>query len=160
MSLERWQRLQQVFWEAEAKQGAERAALLDQACAGDLDMRRSVESMLESEGTSDFLQNAVGQAATGFALALQPVQPGQAVGSYRIVRQLGSGGMGDVYLAQRSDQHFEKQIAIKLMRAGLDTPDLRARFRAERQILARLEHPNIARLGICPDARTLRPAAH
>jgi serine/threonine-protein kinase len=146
MSPEQWQRLQQIFWEAEEKQGVERAAMLDQACAGDTGLRRSVESMLVAGETSDFLHDAVGHAVTGLTLAIQPVRPGQAVGAYRIVRQLGSGGMGDVYLAQRSDAHFEKQVAIKLMRAGLDTPDLRARFRAERQILARLEHPNIARL--------------
>ncbi len=146
MSPERWQRLLEIFWDADKKQGDDRARLLDESCAGDTDLRRSVESMLAAGDTFDFLHAAVGDAVTGLSLAIQPVRTGETVGAYRIVRRLGSGGMADVYLAQRSDEQFEKQVAIKFMRAGLDTPELRSRFRAERQILARLEHPNIARL--------------
>jgi tetratricopeptide (TPR) repeat protein len=146
MSPEEWQRLQQIFLAADETQGPDRVALLDAACAGDADLRRSVERMLAACGTRDFLEDAVGETAHRFTADIQPVRPGDTVGSYRIVRQLGSGGMGDVYLAQRSDELFEKQIAVKLMRAGLDTPELRTRFGTERQILARLEHPNIARL--------------
>jgi eukaryotic-like serine/threonine-protein kinase len=147
MSPERWNRLQEIFLEAGEKQGAERVELLDRACAGDEDLRRSIERMLAApEGAGDFLMAAVGRAAGGLMAAAQPVEAGQTVGPYRIVRQLSQGGMGAVYLARRADEQFEKQIAIKLIRAGLDTPELRNRFLSERQILARLEHPNIARL--------------
>ncbi len=146
MSPEQWQRLQEIFLEADQKQGAERVALLDRACAGDVELRRSVERMLAATGMSGFLESAVGGAAVGIVGSGSGVEAGQTIGPYRVVGQVGRGGMGAVYLAQRADQQFEKQIAIKVMRAGLDTPELRERFRTERQILARLEHPNIARL--------------
>jgi serine/threonine protein kinase len=70
---------------------------------------------------------------------------GRRIGPFRLVRLLGTGGMGDVYLAERQDG-FEQQVAVKLVKRGLDTDEILARFRAERQILARLEHPSIARL--------------
>lgn len=71
---------------------------------------------------------------------------GQRIGAYRLVEQLGQGGMGQVFLAQRVDGQFEQRVALKLIRGAMDGPDNRARFLAERQILARLEHANIARL--------------
>src|SRR5688572_1588422 len=71
---------------------------------------------------------------------------GQRLGAYELIREIGRGGMGTVYLARRADQEFEKEVAIKLLKRGTDTDEVLRRFRAERQILARLEHPNIARL--------------
>src|SRR5215470_5076705 len=71
---------------------------------------------------------------------------GTLVGSYRIVRELGHGGMGSVYLAERADGEFEQQVAIKVVAGGIFTDVLARRFREERRILATLEHPNIARL--------------
>ena len=68
------------------------------------------------------------------------------MGAYVIVRELGRGGMGTVFLAERADGQFEKQVAIKILNRGADTAEILRRFRAERQILARLDHPNIARL--------------
>ena len=75
-----------------------------------------------------------------------PPRGGQRVGAYVIVRELGRGGMGTVFLAERADGQFEKQVAIKILNRGADTAEILRRFRAERQILARLDHPNIARL--------------
>jgi non-specific serine/threonine protein kinase/serine/threonine-protein kinase len=71
---------------------------------------------------------------------------GQRLGAYELIREIGRGGMGTVYLARRADEEFEKEVAIKLLKRGTDTDEVLRRFRAERQILARLEHPNIARL--------------
>jgi serine/threonine protein kinase len=68
------------------------------------------------------------------------------IGSYEITAMIGEGGMGSVYRAARADQQYKKQVAIKVVKRGLDTPFALARFRSERQILANLEHPNIARL--------------
>ena len=75
-----------------------------------------------------------------------PPRGGERVGAYVIVRELGRGGMGTVFLAERADGQFEKQVAIKILNRGADTAEILRRFRAERQILARLDHPNIARL--------------
>lgn len=72
--------------------------------------------------------------------------PGIRVGPYRIVREIGRGGMGVVYLAERADQEFQKRVALKVVKRGMDTDEVLRRFRHERQILASLEHPNIARL--------------
>jgi eukaryotic-like serine/threonine-protein kinase len=90
---------------------------------------------------------------------LAPLEPspgleGQRLGPYRIERKLGSGGMGDVYLAERADDEYQQRVAIKLVRAGVYSAQVQSRLRMERQILARLEHPNIARLldgGRAPD---------
>ena len=75
-----------------------------------------------------------------------PPRGGERVGAYVIVRELGHGGMGTVFLAERADGQFEKQVAIKILNRGADTAEILRRFRAERQILAKLDHPNIARL--------------
>src|SRR5687768_10968338 len=90
---------------------------------------------------------------------LGPLEPaigmeGQRLGPYRIERKLGTGGMGDVYLAERADEEYQQRVAIKLVRAGVYSAQVQSRLRMERQILARLEHPNIARLldgGRAPD---------
>src|SRR5262249_31956530 len=71
---------------------------------------------------------------------------GRAIGPYRVVREIGRGGMGSVYLAARADDAFQKLVAIKVVRVGADSPEFIERFRKERQILATLDHPNITRL--------------
>src|SRR5262245_24839252 len=70
----------------------------------------------------------------------------ERLGAYRILRQLGSGGMGEVYLAERADDEYRQRVAIKVVRSGLLSAQVQARLRVERQILATLQHPNIARL--------------
>ncbi len=77
---------------------------------------------------------------------LGEVGPGEALGPYRILSLLGRGGMGEVYRAERADGQFEQQVAVKLLKRGMDSEEILSRFLRERQILARLEHPNIARL--------------
>ena len=97
-------------------------------------------------GASEFLQALVTQDSVALAAPALEDRAGETIGSYRIERELGRGGMGDVFLARRVDQEFDKLVAVKIVRRGPDLSEVLRRFRQERQILARLEHPNIARL--------------
>jgi serine/threonine protein kinase len=113
------------------------------ACADDTAVRREAEAMLT------FSPDRLEHEAESMARALRREEPSRAderIGSYRVVRELGRGGMGTVWLASRADRQFEKQVAIKLLKRGTDTDEVLRRFQSERQILAQLEHPNIARL--------------
>lgn len=144
MDATRWDQVKSVLGDAlERAEAAERAAFLAQACAGDTSLRREVESLLEH--TSDRLDVCAEELSIGGLEATSPVA-GQRIGAYELVREIGRGGMGAVYLARRADEEFQKEVAIKLLKRGTDTDEVLRRFRAEREILARLEHPNIARL--------------
>ncbi len=143
-----WQRVKRIFQAALDLPREERAAYVASATAGDDDLRREVESLLRSEEDSDeFLS---GQAADYVPGALAEDEApdaniGRRIGPYRIEREIGAGGMGAVYLAERVDE-FQQKVALKLMRRGMDSRMVVSRFRYERQILAGLDHPNIARL--------------
>jgi len=123
--------------------GAAREAYLDEACAGEVELRRQVESLISSGNDSQQIFDGV---LADQAAALTDINPGDRIGQYEVVRQLGQGGMGSVYLAVRADDQFRKQVAIKLMRPDFLSRSTVERFRTERQILANLEHPGIARL--------------
>ena len=143
MTPETWQRVKSVVADAAELEGDERAQFVSRACADDTALRREVESVLAHAGDRlDRAADAMGDAAAstddGFA--------GIRIGAYEIVREIGRGGMGAVYLARRADEEFDKLVAIKLLKRGTDTDEVLRRFCAERQILARLEHPNIAHL--------------
>ncbi|CAN5558454.1 hypothetical protein BH20VER3_BH20VER3_06660 [soil metagenome] len=128
--------------------GAERVAFLEQVWAGDSALRAEVESLLGQEDhVRDFIEAGPGAVAAQ-ALGMTENEPfvSREFGAYRTIRELGRGGLGTVYLAARADDAYQKEVALKLLRRGLDTDDILRRFRNERQILARLEHPNIARL--------------
>ncbi len=147
MTPERWQQVKALFEQALERAPDERAAFLDQACHGDEALRREVRSLLSSH------DDAPGFLDEPLSLDVLPpsgddgaAHTGQRIGAYRLVREIGHGGMGAVYLAERADGQFHQQVAVKFVRHGVDNATLRRRFRAERQILARLEHPNIARL--------------
>jgi len=122
---------------------AERLALVAASCGDDEELRREVESLLRFEAESEtFIEEPLFGRFSGQP---QGLAVGQRVGPYQVVREIGRGGMGAVYLAARADEEFEKQVALKLVGAGTAEEIVR-RFRAERKILARLEHPNIATL--------------
>jgi len=144
MENERWRRLQELYEEAETRPPSQRLAYLNQACPDDEEMRREIEAMLDLTVDSESI--IIGPVAEAARLSFPAAQEGERIGSWRLIRPLGEGGMGTVYLAERDDQSFQKQAALKLLRSGLASEDLRTRFRSERQILATLEHPNIARL--------------
>ncbi len=145
---ERWGRVKELFEAAVDLEPNERATLLKKECAGDESLRREIESLLASDDQAD---GFIEQPAFKMPRDLFPVAPeepfvGRQFGAYQIVREIGRGGLGAVYLAARSDDEYRKEVAIKLVRRGLDTEDILRRFRNERQILAQLDHPNIARL--------------
>ena len=125
-------------------------ALLSERCGDDADLAARVRSLLEADRAAGdtFLEgHALGPVAEGIA-------PGTRIGVYRIRDMLGHGGMGAVYLAERDDDQFHKRVALKIIRPGMNTRAILERFRAERQILAGLDHPRIARLldgGVTPD---------
>lgn len=137
----------------------ERAAFLDEHCADDADLRIEVESLLEAEAgqTVDF-QTAI-QEAAGELLLREHSEPephagiGDVLGEYRLKGRIGQGGMGTVFRAERADDEFDITVAVKILRGAAHRETLE-RFRAERQILADLNHPHIARLldgGAAPD---------
>ncbi|MBV8816832.1 MAG: protein kinase, partial [Acidobacteriaceae bacterium] len=145
---ERWQRVKEIFSAALECAPGERSIFLNSECGEDVELRREVESLLEShDEAGDFIEKPPQELAPLLETkTLVPLGPGMRVGAYRLVRELGEGGMGSVYLAVRADEEFQKRVAIKLIRPGLVSDFIVQRFRGERQILARLEHANIARL--------------
>jgi serine/threonine-protein kinase len=125
---------------------ADRPVFLSAVCGGDRALREEVESLLAAAGrTLSMLQRPVREAARSAAAAESLSH--HRIGNFELIRLIGEGGMGEVYLAARADDQFRQYVAIKLMRIGLEqAQDLVPRFLAERQILANLDHPNIARL--------------
>ncbi|MGB6386153.1 MAG: serine/threonine-protein kinase [Terriglobales bacterium] len=141
----RWLRIEYLFYAAlELEEG--RTAFLDEACGGDAELRKEVDSLLHSSGqTMGFLQQPVLQAAK--QITAEEGLSGKRIGAYQLLRVIGEGGMGKVYLASRADDLYQKEVAIKTVQGGLgQSRAMLLRFRSERQILANLDHPNIARL--------------
>jgi eukaryotic-like serine/threonine-protein kinase len=144
---ERWARLKELFEAAVDLAPNERAALLSNACDGDDALRREIESLLDSDNHTDgFIEEPVFEIPRDLFPEAEESLAGRQFGPYQVLREIGRGGLGAVYLAARADDEYRKQVAIKLVRRGLDTEDILHRFRNERQILAQLDHPNIARL--------------
>ncbi len=149
MTPDRWTRIKDLFAQAAALPPGERAAFLGAACRTDDEpddaLRQSLEAMLAQDDAGDVLASLAGP----------PAPPPERVGPWRLVERVGEGGMGEVWRAERADGAYDQTAAVKLVRPGLAT-DLLARFRAERQVLARLDHPAIARLldgGTASDGR-------
>lgn len=140
----RWQRLEELFHAALEAPPAQLDALLARECAGDAALRAELEALLAAERAAEpFLARPPVPLAVA---AAELDRAGTLVGPWKLERVLGEGGMGVVHLARRADGQFDKRVAIKLLRAGLAAPDWLARFDSERRVLARLEHPGIARL--------------
>jgi serine/threonine-protein kinase len=150
MDVERLRRAEAVLDVALTREPAEWQSVLNETCSGDPELRREVEAMLgRQQRASGFLESPPAAAAQALlAEAGEPARDvaGRRVGPYVLVREVGRGGMSRVYLAARADGQFEQQVALKALRPGLDSDLDLERFRAERQILASLNHPNISRL--------------
>lgn len=145
--MKRWHQATELFRAARELPPDQRTAFLDERCAGDLDLRREVESFLAGdEGSGDTLEAAVGAEAASLGDERGSSLTGRRIGPYQLFHPLGHGGMGSVYLAARVDDQFCRQVAIKLIKPGMDSEGILRRFRNERQILAGLDHPNVARL--------------
>lgn len=156
MSPERWQRLTLIVNDCLEAAADQRDAKLRELCAGDDTLRReAMELIATAERTEGFLDEpasldaitrhpAAGELSRRIDQALSHL--GQRLGAYRLTEELARGGMGVVFKAVRADDSYQKEVAIKLLRDDVDATQVAERFRAERQILAGLEHPNIARL--------------
>ena len=142
---QRWQRVKSILADAlELEKADERTAFLEDSCDGDTTLMREVEALLAQ--STQRLDELADNTPTAFVRD-GPAQPtGRRIGAYEVVREIGRGGMGAVYLAKRADGQFEKEVAIKLLKRGTDTDEILRRFQGERRILARLDHRNIARL--------------
>lgn len=140
-----WDRVEQLFQRAIERPAAERKAFVRREAAGDQWLIDEVLSLLDYDETPN---TGLGQAVRSMAaLVVEETEiDGQRIGIYRIERKLGEGGMGSVYLGVRDDGEFSKQVAVKVVRPGMETPQFVDRFRRERQILANLDHPYVARL--------------
>ncbi len=143
MSAQRWARVEDLFSRALAANPNERQRLVADAAADDDMLRAAVESLLGEHAREPAFLEQVPTWLDAPA-ALPDTQP-ERLGPYRILKTLGRGGMGTVYLAERETPEFRQQVALKVVRRGIDTDDVIARFRAEREILASLDHPNISR---------------
>lgn len=151
MNPQEWARVERVLDLVLESDPADWADQLERHCAGDEGIRREVEDLLRRyTGARRFLVSPPLSAAAALARHTRAGDgegfEGLRIGAYRLVRQIASGGMARVFLAERADGQFRQEVALKLMRPGFDSELERTRFRAERQILASLRHPNIARL--------------
>jgi non-specific serine/threonine protein kinase/serine/threonine-protein kinase len=135
-----------VLSEALELDTAQQREFLDHSCADDSGLRAEVDLLLAHRvsPTLDVMEHCAADAARLRTEVTPPALNGSRIGPYRVVREIGHGGMGSVYLAERDDEHYRRQVAIKLINPGLQ--GMRRRFRNEMQILANLDHPNIARL--------------
>jgi len=155
MSDERRRRLDELFDEVLDASLQARQEILQRAAAEDPDLKAELEALLAAHGRSAGILDSPADLGSGGGVA-DPLEVPSRIGIYRIVSELGRGGMGVVFLAERDDGQFWRRVAIKVISAGARSADLRARFEAERQILATLDHPNIARLydgGVTDDGR-------
>ena len=158
LTVDRWRQIDTLFSEALERPPDERTAFLRHACGRDRDLYEEIVSLLESDARAE---EVLGESATQFAFPLMAALEAEldtlnVVGPYRLIESLGRGGMGAVYLAERADGQFDRRVALKLVKRGMDSEEIVRRFRMERQILASLQHPHIAQLhdgGIAEDGR-------
>jgi eukaryotic-like serine/threonine-protein kinase len=140
------QREEAVFEAALPLPADQRAALLDEACAGDADLRRRVEVLLSAfERAGGFMKQAAPPARTVPFRPLPSEKPGDRIGRYKLLEQIGEGGCGVVYVAEQ-EEPVRRRVALKVIKLGMDTKQVIARFDAERQALALMDHPNIAKV--------------
>ncbi|HEU4665548.1 MAG TPA: serine/threonine-protein kinase, partial [Dokdonella sp.] len=167
MDAQRWRRARELFDALVDTPPADWPARVAEACADDAGVRDEVLAMLRADqatGSGADLDARVPAAVAELAGRVvaagpdeaQAAHEGRMVGPFRLVREIGRGGMGAVWLAERADGAFRQRVAVKLIRSGWDVDEVLARFRAERQILAGLQHPNIAHLvdgGVTADGK-------
>jgi serine/threonine-protein kinase len=161
MTPKEWQRVKAVLAEAVERTGDDRRVYLDEACENDEALRREVESLLvsgssraaalERQPWGDSVDSvSTSSSKDRVTRTLGPDSPGrppiEAIGPYKVAQELGQGGMGAVFLALRDDDQYRKRVAIKILRPGMESEDILRRFRVERQILAAIDHPYVAKL--------------
>lgn len=144
MDKQRWEKIQAIFDQVADVDKNKQEQLLDKLCTGDEALKQEVVSLLLSdEQDLSFIEKP---AAELINLGVSKISAGTKIGHYKIIKQIGYGGMGEVYLAEREDKQFKQKVALKIIKKGMDSSETLRRFHDERQILARLNHPHIARL--------------
>jgi serine/threonine protein kinase len=159
-----WKRAKQVFHEALEKTGPERSRLVEVACGDDRELRGQVKALLAAhDEAGEFLASPTaseaGEAtrvATTATASPPSERPGATIGPYKLLQVIGEGGFGVVYMAEQ-EQPVRRRVALKVIKLGMDTKQVIARFEAERQALAMMEHPNIARVLDAGATETGRP---
>ncbi|MBI3450183.1 MAG: tetratricopeptide repeat protein [Acidobacteria bacterium] len=147
MTPERWRQLESLFLEATALPPAERIGFAARRCAADPVLGEELARLIRAEARPpEYLESIVRDGAATMTIALAASRLGSRVGPYRLTEILGEGGTGTVFLGRRDDAQYEAVVAIKLLHSGISHRVLLDRLKAERQILAQLDHPNIARL--------------
>ena len=170
MEPERWRRIEDLYHEAVELDETHRAEFLSQACKGDEDLRREVESLLaHEERAARFIESPamevaarlVGSESLQDASSAETLPPGETIvagsviGPYHLLQLIGEGGMGEVWLAEQKEP-VRRRVALKLIKVGMDTREVVARFQSERQALALMDHPAIAKVfdaGSTPQGR-------
>src|SRR5262249_12724120 len=154
MNTERWRRIEELFCAVVKRPASERDNYLTRICDDDEELRLEVLSLLALDTSEDFIRDPIKSAVDALPVHPKDELTGERIGTYRVLRLIGRGGMGDVYEAERDDEQFRRRVAIKIIKRGMDTEFVRDRFLRERRILASLDHPHIARLidgGMTPD---------
>ena len=151
MNPERWRRISQLYHAVLAQHPTGRAAFLADACGADAELREALDSLLAHQDSAEhFLDvpaiEVAAQTRFDSEAASTMSMEGRRLGAYRILHEIGRGGTGSVYLADRADETFHKRVAIKIIRPGFEDLAIIRRFRQEREILAALDHPTIARV--------------
>jgi eukaryotic-like serine/threonine-protein kinase len=150
---DQWARIDAIFEAALQQELHTREAFVRNACGAEQELCDEVMALLRSEAAAE---QRIGESATAYAVPLidaiadadhaDQARVGRRFGAWSIVREIGRGGMGRVYLAERADEEYRQQVALKIVKRGMDTDEVLRRFRFERQVLASLQHPNISRL--------------
>jgi serine/threonine protein kinase len=148
MDQERWRVMKDIFWAAADCDTGTRTAYVERACGDDAELRAEVESLLKAHAVNDgFIEQPAARHSLDIWMSAKgPAWIGRRLGAYRIVEEIGRGGMSEVYKAVRDDDEYHKEVAVKVLRGGYYSASLLDRFKVEKQILATLDHPNIARL--------------
>ena len=151
MESEHYPRIRELFDATMSQAPEDRTAFLEAQCMGEPELRDVVQRLLIAHAQAD---NVVGRGAEFPGGDYGAHLEGQRIGPYEVLRELGQGGMGTVYLARRADEVFRKEVALKVVHPGVGRAEILRRFQQEREIMASLNHPNIARLldgGSTPD---------
>jgi len=140
-------REEEIFEAALALPPDQRAGYLDRACGGDSQLRQRVQALLKAhEQAGEFLEPAPATAGKTIAISIPLTEkPGDRIGRYKLLQQVGEGGCGVVYMADQ-EEPVRRRVALKVIKLGMDTRTVIARFEAERQALAMMDHPNIAKV--------------
>src|SRR5262245_51263669 len=138
---------EQAIFAAALEQDADhRAAFLDEACGTDADLRQRIDNLLKHHDQAGvFFEKPAGEILATAQMPAAAELPGTVIGPYKLLQQIGEGGMGVVWMAEQT-QPVQRKVALKIIKAGMDTRQVIARFEAERQALALMDHPNIAKV--------------